>query len=195
MDGGDTASLPVTPDEAERRLAAAEAETAGSGGGQGIPLEQDDDGGEVPGIAELRELARPGTAQLAAEPGRPEADLRQPPADPGGQGEETAAPEGREAGAGLRAHAGDGRTPPRPRSRPGGHPKTDPDSGRRLQPRASDAQPRHPARPPGPRRGARSPRSAPRLRPRAPPRSRPSQPDSRLCNPQDPQQPSPQPGL
>ena len=42
---------------------------------------------------------------------------------------------------GLRAHAGDGRTPPRPRSRPGGDPKTDPDSGRRLQPRASDAQP------------------------------------------------------
>ncbi len=51
MDGGDTASLPVTLDEAERRLAAVE-----------------------------------------AEPGRPEADLRQPPADPGGQGQETAAP-------------------------------------------------------------------------------------------------------
>ena len=59
--------------------------TGGSGGGQGIPLKQDDDGGEGPGIAELRERARPGTAQLEAEPRRPQADLRQPSADPEGQ--------------------------------------------------------------------------------------------------------------
>ncbi len=45
MDGGDTASLPVTLDEAARQLAGGRGGSGGGRGGQGISLEQDDDGG------------------------------------------------------------------------------------------------------------------------------------------------------
>lgn len=53
MDGGDVASLPVKLDEAERTVGGGGDGARGSGGGQGVPLEQGDEGGEGPRVAEL----------------------------------------------------------------------------------------------------------------------------------------------
>ena len=166
----------------------------GSGGRQGLPFEQDDDGRSGPRAAELRERAQPRPPQLEAEPGRAEADLRQPPADPGQPGKAATAPARGEGGAGVRAPAPDRRTPPRPRPRAGGDSKTDADSGCRLQPRASHAQAvrdRHPSGPAGSRRGTsrtRMPRQHRRLAHDSPllPSVWPSRPDCRLFKPQDP---------
>ena len=57
---------------------------------QGLPLEQDDDGSRGARAAELRERAQPGPPELEAEPGRSQADPRQPPAHPGRAGEAAA---------------------------------------------------------------------------------------------------------
>ena len=157
MDGGDTASLGVTLDEAERRLA--EAGSRGEGGGrrQGLPLEQDHDGREGAGEAKLRERARPGAPQVEGEAGRAEGGIRQPPADPGQPGEAAAAPARREGRAGVRAHVGDRRSAAGPRPRAGGDSKTDARPGGGLQPRAADAEAvwlRHPARSAGTGLGA-----------------------------------------
>ena len=121
----------------------------GSGRRQGLPLEQDiGASGQPPrpsprarsrtagcGATLANPTARP--PKLEAEPGRAEADLRQTPADPEQPGEAAVVLARREAGAGIRAPARSRRTPPRPRSRAGGDPKTDLGSGCRLQPRAS----------------------------------------------------------
>ena len=194
MDGGDTASLPNTLDEAGAAAGGGRGGAQGSGGRQGLPFEQDDDGRSGPRAAELRERAQPRPPQLEAEPGRAEADLRQPPADPGQPGKAATAPARGEGGAGVRAPAPDRRTPPRPRPRAGGDSKTDADSGCRLQPRASHAQAvrdRHPSGPAGSRRGTsrtRMPRQHRRLAHDSPllPSVWPSRPDCRLFKPQDP---------
>ena len=91
MDGGDTASLPVTLDEAERQLAEAGVEAQGGGGGQGLPLERDHDGREGAEAAGVRERAQPGAPEVEGQAGRAEGDLCQPPADPGQPGQAAAA--------------------------------------------------------------------------------------------------------
>ena len=67
MDGGDTASLPVTLDEAERQLAEVGVEPREVVADKGYHSEPDDDGAERPGAAELRERARPRPPEVEAD--------------------------------------------------------------------------------------------------------------------------------
>ena len=60
MDGGDTASLPVTLDEREARLAEVGAESKEVGRRQGLPLERDHDGREGAPLT----VERPGSARV-----------------------------------------------------------------------------------------------------------------------------------
>ena len=194
MDGGDTASLPNTLDEAERQLAEVEAEPREVVADKGYHSNKTMTGVQDRGLRSYVSEPNRGRRQLEAEPGRAEADLRQPPADPGQPGKAATAPARGEGGAGVRAPAPDRRTPPRPRPRAGGDSKTDADSGCRLQPRASHAQAvrdRHPSGPAGSRRGTsrtRMPRQHRRLAHDSPllPSVWPSRPDCRLFKPQDP---------
>ena len=106
MDGGDTASLPVTLDEAERQLAEAGVEAKRGGGGQGLPLERK----TMTGVKErklrsVRERAQPGAPEVEGQAGRAEGDLCQPPADPGQPGQAAAARARGEGGAAVRALA------------------------------------------------------------------------------------------
>ena len=137
---------------------------AGRGGGgsgvrQGVPLERDDEGGRGSGVAQLRERARPGSPELEAGEGRSEAGLREPEADSRGARQVVVAVAGREAGADVRAPAGDGRNAACARSRSGGGPKADADSRRRLQSGVADAttlRSRHASEPAGPPRRSAS---------------------------------------
>ena len=104
MDGGDTASLPVTLDEAERQLAEAGVEAQEVVADKG-PLERDHDGREGAEAADVRERAQPGAPEVEGQAGRAEGDLCQPPADPGQPGQAAAARARGEGGAAVRAHA------------------------------------------------------------------------------------------
>ncbi len=126
---------------------------AGVGGRQGAPLEQDHDGREGPGDAELRERAEQRPPEVEGQAGHAEGGLRRPTADPGQPGQAAAAP--------------------RPRPGPGEHSKTDAGSRGGLQPRTSHAQaiPCRPRSRTGPRLSFRPiPR---RFRPRTGPPARP----------------------
>ena len=191
MDGGDTASLPNTLDEAERQLAEVEAEPREVVADKGYHSNKTMTGVQDRGLRSY--VSEPNRGRrMEAEPGRAEADLRQPPADPGQPGKAATAPARGEGGRGF-AHllltGGLRRVHVR-----GQEEIRNADSGCRLQPRASHAQAvrdRHPSGPAGSRRGTsrtRMPRQHRRLAHDSPllPSVWPSRPDCRLFKPQDP---------
>ena len=194
MDGGDTASLPNTLDEAERQLAEVEAEPREVVADKGYHSNKTMTGVQDRGLRSY--VSEPNRGRRSWKRNR---DAQKPTYANrrrirGNRGKAATAPARGEGGAGVRAPAPDRRTPPRPRPRAGGDSKTDADSGCRLQPRASHAQAvrdRHPSGPAGSRRGTsriRMPRQHCRLAHDSPllPSVWPSRPDCRLFKPQDP---------
>ena len=194
MEGGDTASLPNTLDEAQRQLAEIEVEPREVVADKGYHSNQTMTGVQDRGLRSY--VSEPNRGRRKWKRNR---DAQKPTYDnrrriQGNRGKGAAAPAGREGGAGIRAPAPDRRAAPRPRPRAGGDSKTDPDSGRRLQPRASHAQAVrlwHPARSAGPRHGAsgaRMPRQHRRPAHDSPllPSVWPSWPHCRLFRPQHP---------
>ena len=160
MDGGDCASLPVTLDETERRLAEVGAEPREVVADKGYHSNATMTGVKERGLRSYVSEPNRGRREVEGQAGRAEGRVRQPPPQPGRAGEAAAARTRREAGAHLRPPPRDRRVAPRSRPRAGGDPKTDARSRRRLQPLAGDAQPlrlRHPARPAGPRGSGRGP--------------------------------------
>ena len=167
MDGGDTASLPVTLDETARRLAEVGAEPKEVVGDKGYHSN-----------ATMTGVAERGLRSYVSEPNRGRRKWK-------GKGDAQKATYGNrrrirgERGKRLLRQRGEKlerRDASRPRPRPGGDPKTDARSHRRLQPLAGDAQPlrlRHPPCDAGPRSGGRGPRG--RL-------------GTRLCHPSSPNQ-------
>ena len=83
MDGGDTASLPVTLDETEHQLAEVGAEPRELVSDKGYHSNANHDGRVGAGTAELCERAEPGPPEVEGQGGRAEGDVRQPPPQSG----------------------------------------------------------------------------------------------------------------
>ena len=140
MDGGDTASLPVTLDETERQLAKVGAEPKEVVGDKGYHSNATMTGVKDRGLRSYVSEPNRGRRKWKGKRDAQKAVYGNRRRIRGNRGEAAAAAEGREAGADVRAPARERRVAPRPRSRAEGDPKTLAPSRRRLQPRADDAR-------------------------------------------------------